>query len=1384
MPTIDEMINELTNKSNGSDVDTTNNLVSNQMTSNINSKNVSGKGEAAIVKDTYVPNGIDALISGFDKETETSVQTRNAFTPYKSKQKKWSFSSAFTDVDTSGPNTFVEKANKINNEPFKAKDNLEIFEYNNLKPDKITKEILLKDTDFLADARTQLQARHSKSDEELNTNDKIWEAWVERQRYFDMGHEATIAFDLDHLKGSDDKWITNDRTHRYGRLLDVWEKYKGEDTSWRKLQDYAGAAVTSPSNVIAFAASTFGGAKAVKALAALVTQGGKVAVKAYLKTFMINAAKVAPFEFGVGFAQSSGKETLRSESMMEAYRNDIVGFETAVQGFGGSVFGGFGGVYNTRSVSKSLDLQKAFSLSKRNIAAIAKRNTDDFLKTLKTKTDKELLKNTKARLAALSPELTAMGKEFRKNVSSDPNNFIAGLPIEFHNNLVAAAVKLSKIIKPREGERITSTIHRAITEGVEQVYPKGHKLAGQPNGQMKMLSTEKIRKILKDHNLNTDQFGLIFLSDVSDAGKTLRSMRTIKDSLNPPINPLKDVLKDLDTSGITSGLSEDVIENVWLQNVKGTNFVRNFWSKLDRFKLGSMTSQPQTTMRNNMNSIFRIGTDTLYYAFNQGMQGKNPINSKTFSMWKYMINSGDAKVFREIFKEEFPEESASLFREAADLAILSSNDGVITKYTTGKLAYLGTKLNVLNTLSDNYFKQGALLTFMRRGFDNLPYDKLPEMTLVDKKILLAQKIKNKYPDIDAATAFVETLSPKGLKEAFSINKIAVFNKKANEYQHDLFSLIKVGKLNEVPEEVRKQAIQDTYEFVYQANFKSDGYLNWMNKGVQRGHRNLPFVISSLFPFPRYTANHLKTVYNHLPLINLLKIENIGSDKLTKEGVGSFARLLKTDPTTFKKDMARGMVGTGLFLASLEWRYRQGNTNAWWEIKSKNGKSIDGRAIYGAVAPYMLAADIMYRYQTNTLPTSKDGWNEYGKQAAQALIGVTIRRGMGLIFLDKLVNSFDENNQSLGRNPIEEFISNTAQAFMIPTQIVNNFLGFNSQQARRVPETKDGNTNVLDIILSNGLRGAPDLEKVDIKSGISSEYTFPSLTTDYKTLFYKSGTGEITINKMFTDVPVYDRQTVDVIEGPIKNQSPMYKLAGFTQRPAKNLFKKELSTLNIPTRSLYKRDYGNNEIELTARDLLGKDGSPFNLALKMARYIKGDPYQNVIKNALKVNQERGKNKTFLGLDVNDAKTLTAKSPLKFIFGENYGGNAPVQIAPSQRTQLLVKQARGYIADARAYAMAQVSKLDVLAGQPYTVETLKNWKSVSATNNSATNEFYRQTNEFVYAPDKKLVEPSNVYLDRNYFIIKGPLTKTSWANRKNVLVQYTEYAKSLGKKEFGQ
>ena len=1351
--TLEQDLNEFLNNRDSKEAS---NLSSNQMTTNIDSST------------TTDTSGFDLLLeedSEKDKKkpfsAETASETENAFGMFKSKQKKPSFSNIFTEVDTSGAGTYVktiEDTKKVSAEPFKAGDGLKVHNYNSLKPKEITKEKLLKDNDFLADARAILKNRHYFDNKDLDTKDKVWNAWTERQRYYDMGHEVTLSLDFDYLLNPENKFVVDERTNRYGRLLDVWEKYKGEDMSWRKFQDYAGATLTSPSNVI----SMTGAGLLTKLGSVGAKEAGKVGIKTYLKSYIKSAAIAGTLDTAVGYGQSSGKEKLRSQTLSAIYnkkvpfRQDVVNLETAIQGGSGFLLGGFGGLMDTRSVSKALSLEEAFKSSKKEISVIAKQNTDNFLKTVKKSRKKELSE----KLAALSPELTAMGKKIRQDLTPDPanKNFIAGLPVEFHNNLVASTLKIEDLIKPRKGERITSALHRVITEGVEQ-----------SDGSMKLFQPAEIRKILKEHNLTVDQFGLVFLSDVSDAGKTLRSMRTLKDSIKSSKeadNQIKSLFGEIDalnTQGLSQGISEDAVSNIFNTTFKGLNFTRNFWKKLDRAKLGFMTSQPQTTLRNNMNGLFRIGTDTAFYALSQVIDGvtqkKNPLRiiketGDTFALSKYMFNPADAKVFRKIFSEEFPEEASYLFREMADVSLSTSDDGILTKGTTGNLSYLATKMNVLNTASDNYFKQGALLTFMRRGVNSIPVEKLPPMTAIDKKLLLAQKLQKDYPSLAEAKTFVDSLSPNGLNDAIKINKI--------QDNHDLFSLIQTGKLSEVPPEVTKQAIQDTYEFVYQANFKSDGYLNRFNKMIQSGHKNFPFVVSSFFPFPKYTANHLKTIYNHIPLLNMVKIENLGSAKLKKEGKGIFSRLTKTDPTTFKKDFARGMVGSGLYLAALEWRYRQGNTNAWWEIKSETGKTIDGRAIYGAVAPYMLAADLTFRYQTNTLPTTKDGWNEYGKQMAQALIGVTVRRGFGLMFLDKIVSSFDENNSQITRGMTEEFMSTVGQQFMIPTQVVTNFLGFSDKQSRNVPETTDGKTNVLDIIIANALRGAPDLKNVDISSGISSDYSFPSV--DFTSLSYKSGTGEININKMFTDIPMYERQSVDPLAGPRKNESPIYKLAGTTLRPEKSLFVKELELLNIPTRSIYKRDYNNAKVEIIARESLGKDGSPLNLNFRMAKYIKGKPYQDTIKRADKIRKERG------GKD-------TATS---FVFGQT----SPIIVAPAQRSQLLIKAARGYVADARGYALQKVEKLDTLLEAPFSVTELKGYKALSARVNAAANEYYRQENEFVYDKDQNPIEPSNIYLDKEYFTIRGPLTKDSWAQKKNVLVEGLGYAKATMKKDFGK
>jgi len=851
---------------------------------------------------------------------------------------------------------------------------------------------------------------------------------------------------------------------------------------------------------------------------------------------------------------------------------------------------------------------------------------------------------------------------------------------------------------------------------------------------------------------------MVFLSDVSDAARTLQSMGQFKKLLKKSqerkdFNTLLEQVDELNMANLTGGVTREVAANVAKENNKGISFVRNFFKNADRAKLGMMTSQPQTTIRNNINGLFRVGVDTGVYALNQLYQGKNPFTKDTLAMAKYMVRPAEARIFRDMFKEDFPEEMSNLFREAADLTNRTNDDGVFTNLTTSKMAWLGTKMNYFNTLSDNYFKQAALTTFIRRGISNLDPKNAIKMDTLDLETLLAQKLKKDFPNMEATREFISTLSPAGFEKALKDNKIGKIVKvDGNPVRvHDYMSLAQTGKLSEIPDDVLKNAIQDTYEFVYQATFKSDGYLNKFNRLIQSGHKNLPFVISTFLPFPRYTSNHLKTIYNHIPILNMLKIENFGSRKLEKEGYGLLGKAFKTDKATFSKDLAKGTMGTGLFLAALEWRYRQGNTNHWWEIKSETGKPIDGRPIYGALAPWVLAADVMYRYQTDTLPSDTGlGYEQYAKDAAQALIGVTVRRGMGLMFLEDLVSMFSENqdggNKSI-KNGIEQFVGNVGQAFMIPTQVVKNFYGISDKDQRKVPETRTGETNILDTILASALRGAPDFKSVDVKGAVQ-EYEF-------------FGDGKIKADRLFTNIPTVSKQSVDPFQGPRRNVSPIYKLSGFTLGEAKTIFDEEMTILNIPTREFYKRDYKNPEIEVSARDLLGTNGSEFNLAKRMATYIRSKPYRNLIEKGTEVAKERG-------------EPLEKESLL-------LGQKAPVQVSPAQRTTALMKMGRLYVQEARAYAASKLEKVEVKAGFPYTSKVVQDWRKLSGQKTIAANEHYRQNNDFVYDKNKNLVEPKNIYMDRDLFIVKGPLTEESWRNRKNVLTTYTEFGKGLSKED---
>ena len=1284
---------------------------------------------------------------------------------------------------------------KEKKEVYKTPEGLEKRSYNFFKSKDVTKKNLIANKDWEDDAIYFLTVRGGYTPDELDTSEKVWNAFAEHMRYYDVANEITLGFDYDYLLEDERPEERKMRANVYGRLLDSWEKFGGEDMSFRKAQDYFGGVATSPSTIFSLGAATFARRPDLALASSFAGKPIKKKIATYLKQFFKKGALAATYEAPFAVTQSVGKEDIREEIKKEDFRPSVVAIETGLQITGGFLLGGGGSVIETRALAKANRLNEKYTQAKLKLAANAKVNTDNYLDSITkvtggfkwagskkifkseneaTEFAKRNYKRVSKKLEALNPEYTALGRKYRENIKPNQPGYIGSLPENFHKSLVAAALRVENAIKLQPGERITSGLHRAITEGILQ-----------EDGSYKLLKIDGIQKILQDHNLSLDEFGLIFLSDVSDAARTLQAMGQVK--------TFNDKLNELTLQGYTS-FPEDIALETAKNTKKSIKYVANFFQNLDRAKLGAMTSQPSTTLRNNANAIFRVGVDLITASLNEALHLRNPFKKDTAAFVKYMFRPAEARIFREIYKDAFPEDAAMLFREAADVTNSISEDAN-AKGISGVLRRFGTKLNVLNTISDNYVKQGALITFLRRNISNLPDAKKLKILDADREVLLAQKLVDtkQYPNQEAAEAFIESLSPKGLKDAINANKIPEF--------HDFFTIVSTGRLNVIPKEIMDQSVQDTYAFVYQATMKGDGYLKKFSRGTNRLHKQFPFIISSFIPFPRYTANHLKTVYEYMPLINLLDLGNIGSKKLDDAGYGFFGKPFKStkdmltgvardkgnifetirkgDASPFLNDMAKGLTGTGLLLACLEWRYRQGNTNHWWEIKAGGDKTIDGRPIYGALAPYMLASDLIYRYQTNTLPGDTGlTYAQYSKDAAQALIGVTLRRGMGLMMLDDFIELFTDNDEQMNRNMVYEFFGNVGQQFAIPVQPVKYFLGISDEDQRIIP-SQDGKVNFLDLFLSRALRGAPDIPGVDVSGAVENK-VLPSVkftlektdssgnkyfSPDFK---YESGSGEIKWEKLWTN-SASDLKTsfelppepaINVFKGPLKVDSPISRLIGMSKRKAKNILEKELTLLNIPTYELYRFNYDNPEIEKEAQILLGEPTSEFNLEVRMAKYLISDDYTKFTKRS-------------------DQKVAT--SPI-------LKQTAPVQVSPAQRTRAIFAKAKAYIAEARAYAESRLETF-IPKDAPYSTTTLKNWKKLTKAKTVLANELYiQQYNTIkadgnrsinIYDKDKNLVTPTNVWDDREYFIVRGSLTEESWNKRSGVLQEYIEQANNFAK-----
>lgn len=923
------------------------------------------------------------------------------------------------------------------------------------KKDTITRDDLASDTDFIADATYFLRERNGEKG--LMTNEEVIDKFMEHMRYQNV-NEITALRDLEYAQNTD-----RQGKQTFARLIDAYDRVDDLEEAadyGRMMFDYAQGIATAPSTYLGIVTGGTG-----KAAAVAGTQAAKIGLRKILTSAISrapSAAKAAAVEGAIGTGQALAQEQTRVETgLQEDIRGEQVALTGGLSALTGGVIGAVTGRQQTKAASKADELYEQAEIAAAKRAATASEES----KRVLAEADEAQVDEVRETLNELDPMKVAIGRKIAQNLQPGMT-MEAALGSDVFSNIAAATIKVKDKLKLNKGDRVTEGITRLIREG-------------------ELDELDDIRHIMHEHNLTLDQFSLMYYAEMSEAGRKLATGATVKRALGgrkpkTVVDKLIEEVDELHEAGISSLTGKEA------RQISENGGAMQYARDLDSMRLGLMTSQLATTMRNNLNGGFRIGIDATTRLFDNLINFRQPLDG-VFDMTKYALNPYEARVIRQVYADNFPEEAARLFREAADLSAQSAGETALAK--------IGRKVNVLNTASDNYFKQTALAAALRR--------------------------------------------------------------RMSDQGDDLYEFIRNGKLNTIDEDLLRKAVDDAYEFTYQSSFRGDDILSKTTRGFLQKHRELPFVISSFMPFPRFVANQLKFTYEHAPLIGMLPLDRLGS-KLPARSTGEY----------LKEKLPKQLTGATMMMAAYQWRAAQGDDVNWYEFKTNDGKIVDGRPVYGPFAPFMLVADIIYRQQNGATPESLVPTL---RDSMQALLGSTFRTGMGLYALDQF---YQDASDGRFAKAVGETLGNVLNTFTLPAAVVRDFYGPADERARMIPETRQGDYGVtmFDIIYNVAAaragRSLPPLTLEDPRPARSPFQT-----------------------------------------GPLRSVNPIEKqIFGFGKREAKNLLQEEMSYLGISPYDIYKRQR-NETLDMYMRQELSREDGVLNLNERMEDVIRSSKYRN-------------------------------------------------------------------------------------------------------------------------------------------------------------------------------
>ncbi len=622
----------------------------------------------------------------------------------------------------------------------------------------LDEETLASDKEFLSDAYMFLQERTGVED--VLSPEEVYDRFMEHMRFHDT-NEVTTLRDLEYAQNASLEGKQN-----FARLIDAYDKVD-TNMSWKMVGDYAESIARAPSTYIGLISGGTGKAASVAA-----TQVAKLGVRQLLSKAATSAVgRAAIAEGSIGVVQGGLGEATR---VTTGAQEEFTGVRTAVTGVGNAIGAGLltGGIQAVGKLLPKTKLdrdarQRAADelLAKSELAETERaKQASKVTKEVLNKADPKKVKKLKERINAIDPNTVAVGRKLKQDLMQG-STMEAALGSEVTENIMAAALRVIDELEIKEVdgalEPITETVVRVMREGKLGEMNKVSQILEEHNITIDQFSYVYAAE-LSEAGRKLQQAG-----QIKSAASAFTKLRSRK-NMSPEELEVDTLLKQMDELYQMGGSSisrEQAIQMVDVQDkskfMSGITKAYKTAQDLDRMGISFMTAQPATTMRNNEGGLFRTVIDAttrvmdnavekagflksspqeqrqhlqrnllfefgvkeaadimrqadanpqlmkaLFNKYGRSAQQRNNIFSGAADNAQYMFNQAEARLVRQLFKKNFPEEADRLFREQADLA---ANVG-----KESPMAWAGRKINILNTASDNFFKQGILAASIKR----------------------------------------------------------------------------------------------------------------------------------------------------------------------------------------------------------------------------------------------------------------------------------------------------------------------------------------------------------------------------------------------------------------------------------------------------------------------------------------------------------------------------------------------------------------------------------------------------------------------------------------------------------------------------------------------